>query len=264
MPDSYGAVALPLPASALGTAAGDVLLSSLADYLKAVLNYYATDAWQAIAPGRGDCVRSTQTNDPGDSTFSAADLPALYVWRDARTTRFERVADDIQVCKSQVRAVWVPPPAVQVNRSEWAPFLHHIAKIIDYALWNERDPAWVMAGDTDPDAATRGSHWMTIAGLFYANTVSRCELVPIEIAMADGSQSRTYQGVHCILETTEQMDASAPRKRITFPAQLHADLNREDGSTRQHVTPAATLLNGGLATSTDADYAGRIFDAGTP
>jgi hypothetical protein len=265
LPDSYGAVSLPLPAVTLGSAAGDVLLSSLASFLKACLNYYANDAWQDIAPARGDCVRSTQTNDPADSTFNAADLPALYVWRDARGTTFEQLADDIEVCNSQIRIVWVPPPGVQMNRSEWAPFLHQVAKVIDYALWNERDPAWVHEGDTDPDAVTRGSHWMRIAGLFYSpNPVMRVEIVPIQIAMADGSQGRSYQGVHCIIETTEELDASAPLRFEKFPPLMTATLSDEDGATIQTVDGHDPLLRGGFADSTDADYLGAEFDAGIP
>jgi hypothetical protein len=45
------------------------------------------------------------------------------------------------------------------------PFMNAIAAAIDNAITGERDPAWIVTGDTDPRAVTLGSHLLTWAGI---------------------------------------------------------------------------------------------------
>jgi len=163
MPTTYGLIQLPVQSPATPEeAAGDPALTVVAEYLRAVINAYATTAWRTVAPadppidGRDFPVNSAFTHDPEDEAFSENALPAIYLFRSSGTgaRAVEDAAEDYRLERSTWVFWWVYRPTTQSKSKKRAPFVNAVAKIIDEALDRGRDAAFVRAGDTDPLSAS--------------------------------------------------------------------------------------------------------------
>jgi hypothetical protein len=171
--DQYGAEPIPLVAPAAGFAAGDRALTYLLQYFTAFLNVKAVAAWQAagIAPNV-PVVRKSFAHDPKKVSFSTADLPALYMWRSGSEKPPEQYADDYRLTHDVLELLWVLPTINQETDRKREPIDNAIKNLIDVALEEGRDPSWIVAGDPDPAAATRGSLIWNFA-TFYEMSLSK-------------------------------------------------------------------------------------------
>lgn len=263
MADEYGQLEIPVQTPTLTSddAAGDPLLSVLGSYLQAVINAKCGTAWAALFPTESP-VLAVRFTDPNEAVFDERDLPALFLFRGAHA--LEHIADDWDSDRGTITVLWIPPPSNLDRKTEHSPFANAIAKTLHRALSQGNDPAWIATGDTSAASAVYGSSLALQASLLRTIESVRVETVPIMVEAVDSSGPRRYTGARATFEAVELYEADPQAYPGTYPSQLHADINREDGSTRQHVTPAATLIDGGFAASTDADYEGSTFDAGIP
>lgn len=167
MADSYGATTLPVTAPSLveeyTEPVGDPGIVTLLNFVAAVLEYEAGDAWDAVAPGEPICSK-TRPHNPRKEDFSRETLPALFAYPgDAKYTRW---ADGYWVRERPITLLWVHPPA----QDGWMPARRGVQTAIGAALHkalgplNGRHPAWVVTGDTDEDAAVYGSCVLTHGG----------------------------------------------------------------------------------------------------
>lgn len=197
MTDTYGALQIPAQVRGASPPAvispGDPLLGWTADYLKAVLTANALASWQDVAPG-APVVNQVRLHNPEDETFNEKDLPCLFVFRDDSVAdqAIEWLADDYRFQPSIVRAWWVMPVATQEKRALRFPFSNAITKVIDQAIERQRDPSWVVAGDPDPLAATRGSVLSRYAG-WAVFGLRRARRAKLKIAMSDGPPRGPYE-----------------------------------------------------------------------
>lgn len=204
MGDTYGALQIP-PATTGGSfppvqAAGDPLLGYVADFLKTILTATATTAWQQVAPNV-PAVKAVILDSPANTPFDEGKLPALYVFRDdgVADQPQEWLACDYRYAAGTVRAYWVFPLGSQEQRSIRSTIATAFDRVIDAAIEAGRDPAWVVPGDPDGQAATLGSVLATFAGwdVFYRR---RTRSQDLQIQMLDG-KTRKYPMVaiefHC-------------------------------------------------------------------
>ncbi len=168
MSDTFGALPIPLPAPADPTtqAVGDPALDVWASYFKAVVNANGGAAWAAAFPRRSGTqaspgaqippVLATFTHQPTDETiapFNENALPALFVYRASGPgPKYEGI--DRRVARDVMIVLWVFPTGSQAADRIRAPYVNGLVKILEKAVEDYRDPAWVYPGDTDPTAAT--------------------------------------------------------------------------------------------------------------
>jgi len=187
MPDRYGATVLPLDAS---TPDGrDPLLWYVADYFKAIANAHAVAEWALHWKGGSPVpCASAFTHDPHETNFADNNLPALFLWRSDVLEHVDE-AQDIRVTRSRLRLLWVPPHTGKPElKTERAPFPYKLAKLWDDYLELGRDPAWIVSGDADPDAAAYGSviaRFAQFRRLRFATV--RPEPLVIELLSPDGA-----------------------------------------------------------------------------
>lgn len=162
MTDTLGL--LQLPALATDDPVGDPLRKILGQFLAAHLNAKLKNAWNELCPG--NVVERIETNDPADNTFVASKLPCLAVYDANRPQQFEQLSDDIELRRSQIAILWVPPPVPQGHRAKREAFSKAVTAAIFNALRRGRTPTWKYTGDTDPLTATRGSYINNILHLF--------------------------------------------------------------------------------------------------
>jgi len=157
MGDAYGATTLPLvAASPQGT---DPFTTYVLQYLQAVANAYAVDEWSSIAPGGSNPVASISDTDPELAGFNTKNLPALYLFR-SEIADHVQVAQDIRIETGVMSLIWVPPPAAREGAQRVrSNFAVKLFKLLDDSIEQERDPAWVVSGDTYFNAQTLGS-WL--------------------------------------------------------------------------------------------------------
>lgn len=167
MSDTFGAEPIPLVAPAAGFAVGDRSLTYLLQYLTACLNAKAAAAWQAsgIAPNVF-VVKSAFAHDPKKVVFNTAVLPALYLWRSGSEKAPEQYADDYRITHDTLQLLWVLPTVNQESDRKREPIDGAVKNLIDTAIELGRDPSWIVGGDPDPAAATRGSLIWTYASFF--------------------------------------------------------------------------------------------------
>lgn len=196
MSDTYGGLPIPAPAPTnppTPSAAGDPLLGWTADFVKAVLNANAPLAWNAVAPNT-PVVKTVFLHDPRPEVFNERDLPALFVYRDEGhvADELEWTADDYRFERGQIVLLWIPPTATQDKRAIRAPIVNAIGKVLDLAIERGRDPAWIVTGDTDPQAASKGSVLATWAGWasFGVKAIRRAT-----ITIPKGVDKATYEAV---------------------------------------------------------------------
>jgi hypothetical protein len=175
MPDTYGAETLPVTAPGATATVSDRALDVLGAWMYAVINAECSAAWTAVAAGE-PILRGYQTQDPGGQDFNENLLPHLFLFRaQANPAHFE---DGNWGTDSTVTMLFVFPPAEQSKAARRMAIFNGLQKAVHRALGprNGRHPSWVVAGDTDPDAAVWGSSILTHAGLVW------CESNPWNIA----------------------------------------------------------------------------------
>lgn len=157
--DSYGKLLLPVPVPGAEEAPGDPLLDVLLDFAKAVVNYQGGAAWQAVANQAAQLpVQHVYAHDPVRFGIVESQLPALFLSREYNEPS-RWVAHDYWVRSSRLIMYWIPPRvAQQQKRGRIAAFGNVIQSALDAVLDPvARTPAWVVPGDTDPNAASLGS-----------------------------------------------------------------------------------------------------------
>lgn len=161
MADLYGVEAIPLAAPTGTDAVADRAISLFGAYFSAVLNARAPLAWAAVAPAPTGTVtaltmpvvRTVLTHDPRKVSFSEAQLPAIYLDRTSGERPLWQV-EDWRIVNDAWTMLWVFPPAVQATQRARNSITTGIVKVIDRAVEQCRDPAWVLTGDADTTAAT--------------------------------------------------------------------------------------------------------------
>jgi len=174
--DTYGALQIPVPTS--DTPIGDPLLTTLLAFFQAILNAKASSAWGALDPSK-PCVRAVFDSRP-EELFNDKQLPALYL---ARTEVGEAkwIASDWRVRESKLSLSWVFPPVSQNRQSQRDQFINALHSVMETILEFEgRDPSWVVGGDPDPLAATKGSLLWTYAKV-HSLRVGKARHVPLII-----------------------------------------------------------------------------------
>lgn len=205
MADQAGALVFPVPVPGKDEPVGDPLLRLTLDYLQAVVNAKCAAAWARVAPTYPRPVNETIPHDPTRIDFAEKQLPALYGWRAGGTAQVEWMAEDIGEARENLMLLWVAPPAQQAQQKFRDPFVNALAKAIGSALLVGRDPAWKLAGDTDPDAGTHGSLWVKHAfgDAGGAIHLSRWRHTDFVVDMAPGAPRRAYQAVEFTIAVTE-------------------------------------------------------------
>lgn len=196
----FGALPLPIPAPGTGETVADPGLDVLLAFAKAVLIASANTAHQTVDPGTEDVVKTTRAHNPGQVVFSEKELPALFGWRISGESTTE--ADDYEIETSKITLLWILPPAQQEHLAARGPIVHGLAKALTAALKRSRHPAWIKGGDTDPQAATRGSFLWEWAGWWAFDKVT-WKLQ--ELIATKGGTDATYPGVQFDLTVRERV-----------------------------------------------------------
>lgn len=172
MADTYGALAIPIPAPAAGEAVADPALDIMGAFFAAVLNANAQTAWSAVQPPvRGlatvadglvnPVVRTILEHNPEEIVFDEKQLPAIYLDRMGGEAPFW-YAEDYRNTHDGWRLLWIFPTAQQYTQKQRNSFTNGIVKVLDRAIEALRDPAFVWPADTDPTAASTAASPTTI------------------------------------------------------------------------------------------------------
>lgn len=195
---NVGAIDLPAPVAVAPDPAGDPALAALGEFLRAAIVASCTAAWQALGRPSEDAVKRLFFHDPAEVVLVTSHLPALYVWREAGEA--EAVADDYFVTRDIVVALWVFPATTQEKERQRSPLANAVRKAALGALRLGRHPAWVVAGDTDPQAATAGSlFWSHVKAWQLGRSRSRVEPMHVQV----GEAREVFQTVRFELEVSE-------------------------------------------------------------
>ena len=149
--------------------------------------------------------------NPSDYTFNSSYLPALYLWRDDQKGGvFEYVADDWLIEQSTWTMLWAFPlggQELQRNRSQ---YVNQFVKAVVVGIERSVTPSWVMPGDPDPQAATRGSHlgyWTNLVRLW----MTGWRKTRIRIAMQNSAPAVDYPAVEMRFEVKERQNRTIQR-----------------------------------------------------
>lgn len=219
-PSQFGALPLPAPAPAQGETAGDPGLDVLLAFARAVINTSAGAVYATVASGLGDPVKTIRPHNPEQVVFNERDLSALFGWRTGG--EIETLADDYDVETSRLTLLWVLVPSQQEHLALRGPIINAVAKSLDAALRRGRHPAWTQTGDTDTQAAARGSFLWSWAGWFAFDKAS-WKLQDL-IVSKHGVDAR-YPAVQWDLTVRELVTLG----RSTDPNKLTATLEIPDG-----------------------------------
>lgn len=220
MPDTFGAIQFPVAVPAAQTAAGDPALTTLASYLSAVLNANCGAAWAAsgVCPGR-NVVERAYTHDPR-VLFDDSKLPALYLW--CFKGRLEDIAADIAADIRTLNILWVLEGGQEDHQTKRLPMFNAVAKAVRRAVRIGRDPSWIVAGDTDPSAATEGSLLMEHARISRI-TVGPYQPQNVEIFITDGEgRPMPFPALAMSFDITEFLVDDPTR--FTYPAATDVDI----------------------------------------
>lgn len=195
MADTFGAITLPVASEM------DPSLQALASYLAAVIGHDLTSAWGETGTARGVVVK-TFTHDPERGEFNDRDLPALFLWRASSAEEPVRLADDYEIDRTRVAGLWIFPPTVQHKQVERTRVFSAVVKSLRRACRTVRHPAWLVVGDTDPEAATRGSCLLAQAEIAQLRFAGASADPPVMIEI-DGARPIRYPAVHFAIELDE-------------------------------------------------------------
>lgn len=195
MPDQFGALELPSSAEL------DPALDALSAFFAAVIVADLADVWDDVGTGRSVAIQRF-THDPERGEFNDRDLPALFLWRKSSSEEPVRLADDYELDRVRVAGLWIFPPAVQHKQVTRTKIFNGVTKSLRRACRQLRNPAWVADDDTDPEAATRGSHVLAIAEIAQLRFRGSSTEPPVMIEIADSHPLR-YPAVHFAIEIDE-------------------------------------------------------------
>lgn len=183
MADTYGALAIPLPAPPAGGSVADPGLDVMAAFFAAVLNARAQVAWTAVQPPVtglatqpnglvNPVVRTILEHNPEQIVFDEKQLPAIYL---DRVSGEEPIwlAEDYRNTHDVWRLWWVFPTAVQYTQRMRNSFGNGLVKVLDRAIEALRDPAFVWPGDPDATAATTAASAATIKTVVASSVVAQ-------------------------------------------------------------------------------------------
>lgn len=233
MADTFGAITLPVAVPSEGTPVADPALQYIGEFLKAVLEASLGDAWATRS--RDPLVRSVFTHDPEEADVSQVDFPSLYVWRSRMSEN--KLSDDHVEVQSQVSILWIKQSEPQAVEAEQAPIFAGFAKAIMVGLRKGRDPAWVVAGDSDATATTRGSLlWKYVGG--YRHRVTAVDKHPVQIEMYEGAKLDTATGILATLEFFEAHteDPALYASGMVGPSKMTTTFNTPGESPRTLLT----------------------------
>ena len=200
MTDLFGLTELPVQVPAAATdVVSDPLLQYLGDFVKAALNRIGNDAWHERAPGR-NVVDFVFYHNPQD-LFDESRLPAIYLWESSSAQ--VQNADDVLTQARTLSLYWVAEPAQEAIQMARLPFRNAIGKALMSILKRQRDPAWIVAGDTDTLAPIQGSYLATYCGY---NKLARgpARELSLDVRIVDGDGNRMlFQGVATELAVEE-------------------------------------------------------------
>lgn len=216
----FGALPLPAPPPLQGETAGDPGLDVLLAFARAVIVASCGDVWATLAPGADSVVRVTKAHSPAEHTFVTSWCPALFGWRAGG--EIETIADDYDVETSRITLLWVFLPTTNEKQGSRAPIANAIGKALDAALRRGRHPAWTQAGDTDTQAAARGSFLWSWAGWF---AFDKAGWKPQELQVESESKQVRFPAVQWDLTVRELVTLG----RSTDPNKLTATLEIPDG-----------------------------------
>lgn len=245
MADTLGGLQLPVPTT--DTPVGDPLLTTLLSYFQAVLNAKASAAWGALDPTK-PCVRAVHANGPDIGTFVDRELPALFIER-REIGKAVWIGQDFRVRPCTLVMSWVYPSVAQARQQGRDPFLNVIGAVLDHAIEFEgRDPAWVVGGDTDPLAATRGSLLWKYAAV-HSLTVMKTRRFPLIIREAQPEQMHAgangrVVGIYDRIEVTFSCE-----ERLDVDPSVHYDaFAYVDVTTTNPGAPSPITTGGGRFT----------------
>ncbi len=206
MTDLYGAQPLPategLASAKRGDHARDRALDAIASYLKATLTHELGAAWNEVAPSN-ELVAETFTINPANALVNPSQLPALFVWRGAAS--FTREAEDYLTARTPVNITWLLWWDSPLKRERFLPFQGPVALAVHSLLTRGRHPAWVVAGDATPGAATRGSVLVQQAGL--VEPIREMRSAEVDLALDPGNTGTPvrYKGLALTVSIAERM-----------------------------------------------------------
>lgn len=178
----------------------DPALVYLGSYLQAVANARLGARWGQLLPNTNPVVRFFPY-DPALGVYNDKYLPALFVWRQFGEP--ERiVTNDVIVSTDTLHFFWIAPqggPQDKITRRQ--NFARRLGALFTRSLRVGRDPAWVVAGDSDTQAAALGSNIHRLAGV---NNIrfTRWEPAPFRVEMVEGDPI-PYDAWRFIAEVTE-------------------------------------------------------------
>lgn len=154
MADALGTVQIPALASDLPQ--GDPLLGYLLGFYSQVLQNALTDVWAVVAPNV-PVVKTTDARDPSTYTLTTTELPALFIDRMGWDETVWEAADYGRV-PSHLRMWWVLPRLELKWRRQRSNIMQAAYAALAFGTdWTARAPGYIVGGDTDPLAATKGS-----------------------------------------------------------------------------------------------------------
>lgn len=167
-PTQFGAMPFPVAVPGTGEAASDPGLDVLLAFAQAVIVDRVGDAWSVIGGDTGEVVKLTRAHNPAERVVIEKQFPALFGWRTRGV--FETIADDFDTELSTFTLLWVFPPAQSENQRIRGPLVNGVNKALGAGLMRGRDPAWIVPGDPETQAARNGSFLWSWAGWFALET----------------------------------------------------------------------------------------------
>lgn len=241
MGDVAGALELPVPTD--DEPVGDPALSTLAGFFAAVLNAKASSAWGAVAPGES-AVATTFTKDPSTIEFSDSNLPALFLWR-SEIGEDNWIAQDWLVRPSTLQLLIAFRSVPSARQKLREPFANAIRSCLTLATeFDGREPTWVVSGDTDPLAATKGSLLWTFAGV-HSLRFGKAAMRPLIIREIQSPQDKTGSAGRVIGTYRSFQMPIRIEERIVYDAATHADAHAYAEITMKNPTDPG----GGIVTN---------------
>jgi hypothetical protein len=223
MPDTYGAIQLPIQAPAAGFPVSDPALKYLADFAKAVILAQCATAWDEVAPGE-PIVREAFYYNPEFGGVNDADCPSLWVWRD-KITR-EQLSADWLTRQTLWRFLWLLNPAEEGARLLQVPMHAGLDAALAHAFFWKRHVGWQVDGDTEEYAATRGSlinRWCCFTSMLFGDSGA----LTIDVQGAGGERFG-FVGYGFELTSTERAGFTAA-DHYTYPTVINAKTGTAEG-----------------------------------
>lgn len=190
MADTWGAVQHPLAAPAAGFPVADPALHYLGSFVQAVLRSDGANAWATVS--RQNICQKHFTHDPEEADVKITEFPCVFVW--SPDSQIQREADDYLTDKREFQILWMFENVRQSRVKDQMPFFNGLVKVLLAAFDKGRHPAWVVDGDPDTNAATRGSIIWKWCG-FYQEQILKPQTSGITIEYYDGGKMRPMSGI---------------------------------------------------------------------